>query len=368
MSALQTEVIGPDDSDCGTTETLNIILPGNRTGDFMNRYINDGGKKVFLSQDKIKTYAGKEIHLYSPMYCRNLKDGKICEKCAGRQTSKFPGLDSNKLATTLTNLNMKKFHVTNIRFSRITPENILLATNGKSYFSVRDGNIVTESPIDIIVPDSHYSDNLIEELGPTIRLFGTVVVRVMKSDKESFMDTLNVPSWHNYNIYTYDTAMVDLPGLGETKCRIFHYDRGYELCKDMIVEDASNAQTYLRQIINGKIPSTVPYGKTYALWERNQEINSVDFGVSSMIKEVVLSCSYRYKNDPTKKFGVMYAKKPEMGEYNYEMASFRRICQLASTFSGITFESFDDMVTSASNKARTNANEAYSPLEMLFKL
>ena len=153
-----------------------------------------------------------------------------------------------------------------------------------------------------------------------------------------------------------------------TKCRVFHYEPAHEVCASMVVQDSLNVQLFLRQIIYGKIPATIPYTKALALWKRNQEMNKVDFGVSSLIQEVVLSCSYRYKPDPTQKFGVMYAKNPKINLYNYELAGFRRICQLSSTFAGITFECFDDMITSAVNRSRNQTEESYSPLEMLLKL
>lgn len=364
MSAMQGEVIGDEGTDCGTKVTLEVNL-GNNVNNFMNRYIDVGGEKpLLLSQDVIGKYKNKTVKLYTPMACKRLKNGCLCEKCAGKQTSKFPGLDSNKLATTLTNMNMKKFHVTNITFTTLSPDTMLVVGNGSNYFAIKNGKVVATKPIDILVSDDHYENGLIEELGPKMRLFGTVIVRL----DGKLLDMLNIPAWHNYNVYQYNTGAIQLPGTGMTKCRIFHYEPGYELCESMVVQDSANAQLYLKQIIYGKIPATIPYTKALALWTRNQQMNSVDFGVSSLIQEVVLSCSYRYKKDPTMKFGEVYANHPDINLYDYELAGFRRICQLSSTFAGITFECFDDMVTSAVNKSRVNATESYSPLEMLLKL
>ena len=362
MAAMQGEVIGDDGSDCGTAVTLDVLI--SNPSNFLNRFINENGKLVRLSQDIISKYAGKTVKMYSPMFCKGVK-GCICEKCAGIQDGKFLGLQTSDIATKLTRLNMKKFHVTNIEFHTITPKDILITNDGSGFFAHKDGKIVAATNIDIVVPDYHYANNLVEELGPTMRLFGTVPVII----DGKITDTLNIPSWHNYYVYTADTETIDLPGEGPTKCKIFHYEKDHDICADMVVEDASNAQLFLKQIIYGKIPGTVPYNKALALWERNQVMNSVNFGVASIIQEVVLSASYRYKKDPTKKFGMVYAKNPDkVSLYEYEMASFRRICQLSSTFAGITFECFDDMITSGINKSHTNADETYSPLEELLKL
>ena len=50
------------------------------------------------------------------------------------------------------------------------------------------------------------------------------------------------------------------------------------------------------------------------------------------------------------------------------MASIRKICQYASTFSSITFEDIDSMITTSVNRAREKKPEADTPVEMLFKL
>lgn len=362
MAAMQGEVIGDPGSDCGTTVTLETVIT--QSENYINRFIDVNGKKVLLSTDVLPKYIGKTVKMYSPMFCRGVS-GCICEKCAGIQEGKFIGLETNAIATKLTRLNMKKFHVTNIEFHTLYPKDMLVTHDGISYFERKDGKIIAKEDFDILVPEYHYANNLVEELGPTMRLFGTVPVVI--GDK--ITDMLNIPSWHNYNVYTSDTEVVDLPGEGSTKCKVFHYLKDHEVCADMIVEDASNSQLFLSQIIYGKIPATIPYNRAIALWERNQQLNSVNFGVASVVQEVVLAASYRYKKDPTKKFGMVYAKNPDkISLYDYEMASFRRICQLSSTFAGITFECFDDMVTSGINKSRTNADETYSPLEELLKL
>lgn len=365
MAAMQGEVIGDEGSDCGTNLTLDVTITPAIKGNFINRYINENGKLTLMTPDDIGKYVGKTVKMYSPMYCRNLPNGCMCEKCSGIQTSKFPGLDSNRLATTLVNLGMKKFHVTNIEFYDLKPDGMLVLGNGENYFTMKDGKIITTKPIDFLVPDFHYENNLIEEQGARMRLFGTVSVRLGANT----YDTLNIPAWHQYNVYTATTETIEIPGMGVSKCRVFHYDAGYEVCLTKIVKDSDNAYLYLRQIIYGKLPTTIPYEKVLSFWMKNQEINSVDFKVSSLIYETVLSAAYRYKKDPTRKYGVIKAAHPdEVGSFDYEMAGFRRICQLSSTFAGITFESFDDMTTSAINKATSGAAEAYSPLEQLFKL
>ena len=85
---------------------------------------------------------------------------------------------------------MKKFHVTNITFTTLKADELLVVEDGSSYFEIKNGGVFAKKPLDIIVPESHYADGLIEELGNKMHLFGTVVVRT----DETTLDMLNIPA------------------------------------------------------------------------------------------------------------------------------------------------------------------------------
>ena len=131
MAGLQTEVIGDPGSDCGTKFTLEYEFEEDDINDFQNRFIDVNGTKVLINKENAEKFVGKKIHLYSPFGCIGVGKNRecLCEKCAGIQTSKFVGLNSNKVATTLTNLNMKKFHDSTLRFKKIDITNIFLDPN-----------------------------------------------------------------------------------------------------------------------------------------------------------------------------------------------------------------------------------------------
>lgn len=368
MAGMQTEVLADEGTDCGTTTTLDFIFEESDVNDFQQRYINDNGHTVLLDSTNSKKYVGKMIHLYSPMCCKGVQGGKICAKCGGKQDSKFIGLDSNKIATTLTNLNMKKFHDSTLRFSRINPRDAIINADGTTVLKDDGTYLVTTEVFEIYIPMDFYDANLVEDLGPVTNLFGLVPVGLYKAGKFVGFDTLNIPSWNKYNVYTAENRMVNIPGLGETACKVLKYLPGHQVCLSNMIQDSTNAQMFLKQITYGKVPTTIPYNQALNVWRRNQKLNNVNFGVPSVIQEVVLSCCYRYKKDPSKKFATVYGRHPEISQYEYEMAGIRRICQVTSTFTGITFESFDDMVTTSINRARENGHETESPLEDLLKL
>lgn len=99
-------------TDCKTPNTLDILLTPTLRKDMIDRYIVDGGKYVLLSEDVIDKYIGKHINLRSVLYCRG--GSKKCNICLGDIYYKLGienvGLATSKLASTILNLNMKKFH------------------------------------------------------------------------------------------------------------------------------------------------------------------------------------------------------------------------------------------------------------------
>ena len=368
MAGMQTEVIDDDDTDCGTETTLEITITKRNEKELQRRYIRVGNNRVFLDTNTIQKYIGKKVNLYSPMCCSRTKNGKICGKCGGRQESKFVGLDSNKIGTILTNLNMKKFHDSTLRFNQLDVDDFLIGLKGSTIFKDDGKYFVPNTIFEVYIPMDFYEVKLVEDLGGVINLFSLVPAGVFKGDKLDRFVTINVPCWNKFNLYTSENRIVNIPGLGETPCKVLRYLPGQQMCESTLLEDSINAQMFLRQITYGKVPPTIPFKEALNVWVKNQNLTNVDYDVPFVILEVVLACCYRYKKNPVKKFSEVYGKNPDIDQYDYEMAGIRRICQLTSTFTGITFESFDDMATTSINRARDKGEETESPLEMLFKL
>ena len=80
FAAFQSVVLGPKGSDCHCKKTLDIILTKDNYKLFTYRYIVEGGKLVQLTNDNIKSYIGKLVHLRSPLYCQS---DQLCNICSG---------------------------------------------------------------------------------------------------------------------------------------------------------------------------------------------------------------------------------------------------------------------------------------------
>ena len=144
------------------------------------------------------------------------------------------------------------------------------------------------------------------------------------------------------------------------------YLKDAKIMQSMIFEDDINAKQYLKSMTAGNLPNLIPYSKALEVWRKNQELNNVHFGVSSCYLEVILSAMYRNPNDLSQKFAKIASNKG-VSDYDYATASIRQICQYNSTFSALTFEDMDSMITTSLNKSRENVKEVESPLEQIIK-
>lgn len=242
-----------------------------------------------------------------------------------------------------------------------------------AYFRMDNKYIyLNASQADFYLPMDYFKSpgGFAEEKGSIIRTIGIFDVG-FKNEKGDITATkvFNVPTWIELFIGDTDMDKVKLAGYEEPiDCMILHYRKGDKIMNNGTIEDSSNCESYLQFILKGKLPDNIPYEKSLRIWEKNQDLNGVGLGVTSVIEELILSGIYRYKNDPTKKFAQVIGRKPNTSQFDYRMLNIREICQYSSTFTALTFEDFDSMVTTSLNRTRTKQDENYSPVEQLLKL
>lgn len=368
-AAMQTEIIDAEGSDCGTQKTLRIHLTKGNKSRYMSRNIKTSNGTILLTPENIDRYVDKDVQMYSPMYCTGTR---LCRKCAGGYTNPYIGLDTNKIATTLTNLNMKKFHDSTIKTETITPETMLIENRKKGIFGTDGKNItLNDDYIEFYIPEYFFEAayGFAEDLGDHYNVLGIINVGVFTGGKRAYIDTLNCPVKIMINKYEIDYAKLKFHGDEEVTCRVLKFYKGNKICKNFLIKDSLNAQSFLRGIIYGKLPSTIPYSYALNFWNRNQNMSDVSFGVPSIIEEVVLRVMYRDPKNLANSFAKVIGKAGSgYGDYDYKMVSVRTVCQYASTFSALTFEDFDSMVTTSLNREREHKPEMDSPVEDLFKM
>ena len=208
------------------------------------------------------------------------------------------------------------------------------------------------------------------DYGEIIKGIGLFDVGIFSNGKLVEMKILNIPTWIEMYVHESENRDVKLPGSDNlVPCRVLIYYQGAKVMNSKIIEDSTNAETYLDFICKGKIPTSVPYSKSAQLWRKNQRMNGVHLGVPAVIEEMILSVAYRNKKNLGQKFcQVIGQNNSTVSEYDYTMASIRQICQNASTFTALWFEDFDAMVTTSLNRTRENKPETNSPLEKIIKM
>lgn len=245
--------------------------------------------------------------------------------------------------------------------------------SGAEYFTTDENFVYLAAPYaEFYIPYEFFKNTskFAEDCGDTIKAIGLFDVGIFNNGKLSQMKIFNVPTW--IDLYSYNNEVRDilLPhSETEIPCRVLSYNKGDKIMNVNIIEDGDNASAYLGLVCAGKVPNSVPYGKSAQIWHKNQELNSVHLGVPAVIEELILSVSYRQKDDPTQKFAKAIGQNDsQLSEYDYRMVNIRQICQFASTFSALWFEDFDSMTISSLNRTKMHKTEADSPLEKIIKM
>lgn len=240
------------------------------------------------------------------------------------------------------------------------------------YFKSDQTYIYLKKPYcEFYLPQSYFEgmSGFSEDLGQMIRGLGVFVIGFFENGKLKEYKTMAIPTTTEVYVNDYENRMVDLPGSGPTMCKVLKFFEGDKVMNSTTIDDSSNAELYLKFVTQGKVPKTIPYDKALMLWRRNQEMNGVHLGVPAVIEELILSVSYRDKNNPGRKFSHVIGKDPEnVSPFDYTMASIRQICQYTSTFTALTFEDMDSMITTSLNRTREHNPEAASPIESLIKM
>jgi hypothetical protein len=241
------------------------------------------------------------------------------------------------------------------------------------YFRSDSSYIYLSAPLaEFYIPMYYFdgtSGNLATDNGSTITTIGIFDVSIKDEKGNSIKDSVfNVPTTITLFVQDSEVKTVDLPGTSGEKCLVLTYYKGSKIMPVDLVKNSDNVAAYFDLITSGKIPQNVPYDKSITLWIKNQSLNGAYLGVSSVLLELILSILYRDRHDLSNKFATVAGKNPNVSMYDYTMSNIRTVCQYTSTFTSVTFEDIDTMITASLNRSRTGEKEDYSPSEALLKL
>ena len=190
------------------------------------------------------------------------------------------------------------------------------------YFRDDGKFICLEAPYaEFYIPKYYFENGFADDIGSIIKTLGIMNVGFFDSSGKLLeIRVLNLPTKIDLFISDMEERNVMFEhDDAETPCRVIKYNKGNKIMNNTIVEDSANAEMFVNLINKGKIPSLVPYDKTLSIWNKNMEMNSVNLGVPSVIFELILSAAYRYKKDPTQKFGLAAANDKNINNFDYVM-------------------------------------------------
>jgi hypothetical protein len=204
------------------------------------------------------------------------------------------------------------------------------------------------------------------DLSDKIDVLGFFTVGIFENGTLKDLRILNLPTMITINVYDYELREVELNNHQVMQCKVVKYLKDAKIMQSALFANDTYSKEYLKFITSGNLPKIIPYSKSLNIWRKNQEINNVHFGVSSLYLELVLSVMYRNPNNMSQKFAKI-ASNEGVSDYDYTMANIRQICQYNSTFTALTFEDIDSMITTSLNKSRDKVKEIESPVEQIIK-
>ena len=236
-------------------------------------------------------------------------------------------------------------------------------------FKTVGDDIVLEAPYcEFYIPLMFFdpTKNFAYDYNTYVKTLGIFNVGIFSNGKLTKMKTLNLPTFIDVNVHDSEVREITMSNGEITPCKVIKYLKGAKVMKAALFQDDEASKAYLHFLLSGKVPTIIPYSKQLKVWKKNQDLNGVNFGVSSLYLELVLSVINRNPKDLSQKFSRAVGENG-VGDYDYKYASVRQICQHNSTFTALTFEDMDSMITSSLNRTRNKSKEQESPIEQIIK-
>ncbi len=234
-----------------------------------------------------------------------------------------------------------------------------------------DAVIFTGTYMEAYIPIYYLDKGIAIENGDRLELFAIFNFKVFSSvnpdRKSAKLLTFKFPSTIITKPHSSENEDLELiPGTGIQRYRVLKYFKGDEILTTInVVQTIDNVEKFVDLFNGGKLPNTLKYSMILDLFLKNLEINKVDLGLSAVVLEAMITEVYRYKNDKTIPFRKVIGKNKKVSEYDYNTANMREIAELESTFTALTFEDIDTMITASINRNIYDREEVQSPVEKL---
>lgn len=207
---------------------------------------------------------------------------------------------------------------------------------------------------------NYYAQNL----GNKVNIFGVFPCQEFIDGKPQGIKVFKIPTF--IDIRTYETTIDVIEFNGQSMSVMkSSYPKDSILFTKSIPKSVQISEKMLSLIIDGKLPSIIPYPDIINILWKNLEISGVNFKVPSAIYEALIMTMCRNKHNLKERFGIHYGKTSDSNPYDYIQLNTRNAVASLSTFAGIVFEDMDKMIGNGIVNSINNIDEPVSPLEQI---
>ena len=240
-------------------------------------------------------------------------------------------------------------------------------------FISKDSSIVVNvDHAEAYIPADSFSEedkqsSIASAYGEGFRILGLFNMRLSNSQSEKDLRSQPLRTFSFPNmIDTHPSSNTDeilqlTPGSEPIRYKVLHYTRGDIMMANTMPQSGDNAVKFMKAVIGGKIPNTLPYNDIFTAWVSNLDSNGTDAGIPFMYLQAIISELCRSKKDHSVSFRKVYGK--DMNNQDYVITNMRGTAAYSSVFAAQTFEDMGRMLTTSINMTRRDIKQTVSPIE-----
>lgn len=240
-----------------------------------------------------------------------------------------------------------------------------IPTKNTEVFYIEDHNLRSHYVTEIYIPDEYLEKSKMSENGTTYTVWGILPYSVIVDGKVVHSDTLKISQMIQINVTEKRQDTVKLSKYAEeaSKVTVLLYQPGEPITSEYIEANASLAAIILDLLLDGKIPSTIPYWDVNKYVQDAFDLNAMKLPVPSFIVEDMVATLYRSGKNPEHKFARDVGRDPTTNPLNYTVMSYRNVTRYISTFAGITSEVMGQAILYGVSRSKQGKEEQVSAIE-----
>jgi len=227
----------------------------------------------------------------------------------------------------------------------------------------KDNEIYASKYLEIYIPESYVDDELAFNRGTYYETFGVCNIRGFENGKPDKLQILALPMMCNLMLYESEKTSITIHD-NSLDVITLKYPKDSRIMHQSVTKNVGNATAFLDKMLSGRLPHTLNYLNLINIWWKNLEFSGVSYNVPSKIYELIISAIYRSPSNNKQRYG-QYFGTGEGNGYDYKAQNVRNAVKNLSTFSGMTFEAINEMISSGVDNSLNNIEEPVSPLEKI---